>query len=108
MVLQQFLPGRSRQNAKEQAVVINFNSIAAYNVLLPNLVSSHVVSKAAMWRMMETISMDILDETVLPGGARLISIHPGNVKTGMYRKAGLEGVAQVKSTGPGLAGDFVV
>ncbi|EXJ62051.1 hypothetical protein A1O7_02484 [Cladophialophora yegresii CBS 114405] len=108
MVLQQFLQGRAKQNAKEQAVVINVNSVAAYNVLLPSLLSSYVGSKAAMWRMMETISMDILDETVLPGSARLISIHPGAVETDMYWKAGLDGVVQIESTNPQLAGDFVV
>jgi NAD(P)-dependent dehydrogenase (short-subunit alcohol dehydrogenase family) len=108
MVTQQFLQARAKQNAEEQAVVINLNSIAAYNVLLPNLLSAYVGSKAAMWRMMETISMDVLDQQVLPGGARFISIHPGAVKTDMYWKAGLDGVVQIEATDPQLAAEFVV
>ncbi|OAP56271.1 hypothetical protein AYL99_09450 [Fonsecaea erecta] len=74
-VLQQFLQARAKQNATEQAVIVNINTSGAYNVLVPSL-SAYAASKAAMWRMMELITMDIQAATELSGGARIISIHP--------------------------------
>ena len=104
IVLQSFLQHRAKQNATEQAVVINVNSNGAYSVLAP-LLSSYAASKAAMWRMTEVISMDALDSAVLPGGARFISVHPGAVKTEMYAKSGMDGIFE--PTDAQLSGEFI-
>jgi NAD(P)-dependent dehydrogenase (short-subunit alcohol dehydrogenase family) len=102
---QQFLQNRAKQGANEQAVIINMNSLGALNVLAP-LLSGYSGSKSALWRMMEVISMDLQDKAVLPGGARVISIHPGFVETAMAAKSGLDGMFQ--PTDGQLAADFVV
>ncbi|KIW87091.1 uncharacterized protein Z519_12388 [Cladophialophora bantiana CBS 173.52] len=104
-VLQQFLRARAKQNAKDQAVVVNLNTVGAYNVLVPFL-SAYAASKAAMWRMMEIITMDIQTTTVVPGGVRFISVHPGFVKTAMADKSGLDGL--FATTSPQLAAEFIV
>lgn len=103
-VLQQYFRSRAEQKAKSQAVVINLNTIGAYNVLAPKL-SAYAGSKAALWRMMEIITVDAADEGVLPGGVRIISVHPGAVKTDMYDKSGLDGFFTV--TDARLAAEFI-
>ncbi|KAJ9616496.1 hypothetical protein H2200_000215 [Cladophialophora chaetospira] len=105
-VLQRFLQARAKQNAEEQAVVININTIAAYSILAP-LLSAYAGSKAAMWRMIELISVDASDSTVIPGGVRFISVHPGAVKTDMYWKSGIDGTGLIEVTDSQLAGEFI-
>ncbi|KIW34909.1 uncharacterized protein PV07_01651 [Cladophialophora immunda] len=104
-VLQQFLQARAKQSATSQAVVVNINTLGAYSFLVPFL-SAYGASKAAMWRMMELITVDIQATTVLPGGARIISVHPGFVKTAMADKSGLDSF--FTPTNPQLAAEFVV
>ena len=107
MVTQRFLQARAKQNAKEEAVIINVNTVGAYSVLAP-LLSAYSGSKAAMWRMMEVIAQDAKDTTVLPGGARFISLHPGAVDTAMFDKSELEKLALFEKTNVQLAADFTV
>lgn len=103
-VTQGYLQARAKQNAKDEAVVLTVNSIAAYNFLLPNL-TSYSASKAALWRMMELVSTDVSTSGLVPGGVRFISIHPGAVKTAMATKSGLEGA--MPETDAALVAEFI-
>lgn len=103
-VTQAFLQARAKQNATEQAVVLNLNTVGAYNVLAP-LLSAYTASKAATWRMTEIFSEDISKSNEVPGGVRFISVHPGYVRTAMAEKSGLEGFFE--PTNPRLAAEFI-
>lgn len=65
------------------AVVVNMNTIAAHEILMPNF-SAYGASKAAAARLNELWQMDV-PATV----ARFIGLHPGILDTEMGRKAGI-------------------
>jgi NAD(P)-dependent dehydrogenase (short-subunit alcohol dehydrogenase family) len=90
-VTQAFLQARAKQNASDQAVIINQNTVAAYNMLLPNF-SAYSGSKSGIWRAMELIGQDVNDASVLPGGARIINVHPGLVESEM----GVKGMSSLQ------------
>jgi len=103
-VTQGFLQTRTKSEAKDEAVVVNLNTLGAYNVLVPNL-SAYGASKAASWRMMELISTDVSSSGSIPGGVRVVNVHPGYVQTAMAAKSGLEGA--FPPTDPQLAAEFI-
>lgn len=94
---QAFLQGRSQ--SQSPGIVITVNTLAAFNLQLPNL-SSYAASKAGLARALEMIAAD-----VSPTTARFVSVHPGMVKTDMAEKSGLEGGFEF--TDAGLSGDFI-
>jgi NAD(P)-dependent dehydrogenase (short-subunit alcohol dehydrogenase family) len=104
-ITQAFLQARAKQNASDQAIIINQNTVVAYNMLLPNF-SAYAGSKNGIWRAMELIGQDVNDASVLPGGARIINVHPGLVESEMGHKAGMIGF--IPSTNPKLTAEFIV
>ncbi|KAL2060991.1 hypothetical protein VTL71DRAFT_9043 [Oculimacula yallundae] len=82
------------------AVVLTLNSLGAYSLHVPGL-ASYAASKAALARLSEILGSDVPEMV-----ARFISIHPGQVKTDMSLKSGLEGA--FPDTNIKLAADFVV
>jgi NAD(P)-dependent dehydrogenase (short-subunit alcohol dehydrogenase family) len=81
------------------AVVITINTVGAYNLRAPNLVS-YAASKAGLARWSELLAVDIPETT-----ARFISLHPGAVKSDMLSKSELKGFPETDSK---LTADFVV
>jgi NAD(P)-dependent dehydrogenase (short-subunit alcohol dehydrogenase family) len=103
-VTQAYLRHRTAQTvqAEEPGVVITLNTFAAFSVRIPTL-SSYVSSKTAVARVIEMLAADVPESV-----ARLISVNPGAVKTAMYHKSGLEGVADIPTTDPRLSAEFIV
>ncbi|KAF6823641.1 short-chain dehydrogenase [Colletotrichum plurivorum] len=87
-------PGPKRQ----PGVVININTRAAYETRMPEL-SGYGASKAAILRLAESITDDVDASEV-----RVVSLHPGAVKSAMLTKSKL--VRPL--TDAKLAADFVV
>jgi NAD(P)-dependent dehydrogenase (short-subunit alcohol dehydrogenase family) len=65
------------------AVIITLNTLAAHEVLVPNL-SAYASSKSALARLNELWAQDVPDTV-----ARFISLHPGALRTEMGEKAGI-------------------
>jgi len=104
VLTQAFLRARAKQNATEEAAVLTINSVVAYNLMFPNL-SAYAASKAASWRAMEMVAADVaVDPSLVPGGVRVVSIHPGMVLTAMAAKSGL---GDFEPTDARLTGEFV-
>jgi NAD(P)-dependent dehydrogenase (short-subunit alcohol dehydrogenase family) len=100
LVTQAFLRSRRHVHAADPATVVTLNTIGAYSVRVPEL-SAYGASKAALARAMELIAVDVPEDV-----ARLITIHPGAVKTAMGKKSGLEGA--FPATDVQLSAEFVV
>ncbi|KAL0934677.1 short-chain dehydrogenase [Colletotrichum truncatum] len=97
-VTQMYLRHRRAQSTSTPGVIVNINTRAAFETHLPGL-SGYGASKAAILRLAEAITDD-----VPASEARVISIHPGAVKSAMLTKSKLNRpLTDVK-----LAADFVV
>jgi NADP-dependent 3-hydroxy acid dehydrogenase YdfG len=83
VLTQKFLQHYTSFSPTTPAVVITLNTLAAHEVLVPNL-SAYAASKSASARLVELWSQDIPAST-----ARFISLHPGALKTDMGEKAGM-------------------
>jgi NAD(P)-dependent dehydrogenase (short-subunit alcohol dehydrogenase family) len=101
-ITQAYLQHRVKHNPQGPGVVIALNTFAAYGVRAPYL-SGYTSSKAALGRVWENLPMDVPETQ-----ARFISVNPGAVKTAMFHKSKLEGMASFPTTEPQLAAEFLV
>lgn len=103
-VTQAYLRHRAAQTPAPRGpgAVLTLNTFAAFSSRAPAL-SSYIASKTALARVLELAAFDVPAST-----ARFVSINPGAVKTAMYYKSRLDGVADIPSTDPRLAAEFIV
>jgi short-subunit dehydrogenase len=83
LLTQKFLQHYTSFSPTGPAVVITVNTLAAHEVLVPNL-SAYASSKSASARLNELWAQDVPEST-----ARFISLHPGALRTEMGEKAGI-------------------